>query len=72
MGSLLGLTATAAIAVQCALFYLASFTNYAQDLGLPLLSYGMMMLLIDAVLVGIILSTLRGESVPEPNVAAQT
>ena len=65
MGALLGLTATAAISAQCALFYLASFTNYVQDLGLPLLSYGMMMLLIDAGLVGIILSALRGESVPE-------
>ena len=65
MGALLGLTATAAVAAQCVLFYLASFTNYTQDMGLPLLSYGMMMLLIDAALVGIILSALRGESVPE-------
>ena len=66
MGGLLGLTATATLALQCAMFYLASFTNYTQDLCLPLLSYGNMVLVIDAILVGVVLSSLRGEGVPEP------
>ena len=66
MGALLGMAATATLALQCILFYLASFTNYTQDLCLPLLSYGSIVLAIDAILVGVILSTLRSESLPEP------
>ena len=66
MGALLGLAATATLALQCALFYLATFTSFTQDLCLPLLSYGNMVLGIDAILVGVVLSTLRGEALPEP------
>lgn len=66
MGSLLGFSATLTLAVQFVIYYLYSFTTYPHLLCLPLISYGNAMLVIDSILVGTILSTLRGENLPEP------
>lgn len=66
MGSLLGLSATLTLAVQFVIYYLYSFTTYPHLLCLPLISYGNAMLVVDSILIGAILSALRGENLPEP------
>lgn len=66
MGSLLGLTATLSLCAQLVLYYINNFTSYTQYLCLPLVSLGNTMLAIDAILVGVILSALRGQNMPEP------
>ena len=66
MGALIGRAATTALSVQTFLYYLCSFTNYTDNLALPLVSFGNTMLVFDGILVGIILSVLRGERLPEP------
>ncbi len=65
MGAMIGMAATAELALQCALFYLSSFTGWSEEFCLPLLSYGNLVQLIDAALIGLLLSALRGEDVPE-------
>lgn len=65
MGALLGFSATLTLAVQCIIYYLHSFTAYPHLLGLPLISYGNAMLVIDSILIGTILSVLRSENLPE-------
>lgn len=66
MGSLLGFSAVLTLAIQFAVYYLYSFTAYPHLLCLPLISYGNAMLVIDAILVGTILFSLRSECLPEP------
>ena len=66
MGSLLGTSAVLTLCAQTAIYYLYSFTNYTQYVGLPLLSYGNALLLCDGILIGVILSALRGQNLPEP------
>lgn len=68
MGALMGRTVTIVLSVQTFLYYLCSFTNYVDNLALPLVSFGNTMLVFDGILVGIILSVLRGERLPEPAV----
>lgn len=65
MGALLGFSAALTLAVQFVVYYLYSFTAYPHLLCLPLISYGNAMLVIDSILVGTILSVLRGERLPE-------
>lgn len=65
MGGLLGLAATLTLSAQVALYCINNFTCYTEYLCLPLVSMGNAMLAIDAVLVGIMLSALRGQNLPE-------
>ena len=65
MGGLLGLAATLTLSAQVALYCINNFTCYTEYLCLPLVSIGNAMLAIDAVLVGIMLSALRGQNLPE-------
>lgn len=71
MGSLLGTSASVILIAQCALYYFFSFTPCVHYLGLPLVSYGNAMLAVDAILVGVILSTLRCQDLPEPRSCRQ-
>lgn len=65
MGALLGFSAALTLTVQFIIYYLYSFTTYRDLLGLPLISYGNAMLVVDSILIGTILSVLRGENLPE-------
>ena len=67
MGALVGLAATAALAVQVLTYYLGSFTPYPENICLPLISQGNVIQAGDALLIGLILSILRGQSLPEPS-----
>lgn len=64
-GSLVGMTCTATLGLQIALYYIHSFTVFSWPLGLPLISYGTVVLWIDAAMIGIMLSVLRAEHLPE-------
>ena len=65
MGSLLGVTSALTLCMQTAMYLLYSFTNVHMDVGLPLISEGIVMLLVDSLLAGVMLSVMRGENLPE-------
>lgn len=65
IGSLLGMSCVMTLALQTALFYAHSLWVFNHPLGFPLVSYGTIVLWMDAAMVGLILSVLRGENLPE-------
>lgn len=65
MGRLIGLAGTATLAAQVLLHFLCCFVRVIQQLYLPLLSRGNVMMLMDAAIVGMLLSVLRGAYLPE-------
>lgn len=65
IGSLLGTSCVLTLALQAALYYVHCYTVLSWPLGFPLISYGMVVLWIDAAMVGLVLSVLRGEKLPE-------
>ena len=65
MGSLMGIASMTTIAFQLALGCLGLGLYINVPLGLPLISYGTIVLWVDAAMVGMILSVLRGENLPE-------
>lgn len=64
-GSLLGMSCVMTLALQAALCYAHSFWTFNHSLGFPLISYGTVVLWIDAAMIGIMLSVLRAEHLPE-------
>ena len=65
IGSMLGMSCMLTLALQELLYYVHCFTVFNWPLGLPLISYGTIVLWVDAAMVGMILSVLRGETLPE-------
>ena len=68
MGSLMGIASMATIAFQLTLCCLLMVIYINVPLGLPLVSYGTVVLWLDAAMIGMILSVLRGENLPERTV----
>lgn len=71
MGRLIGLAGTSTLAAQVLLHFLCCFFRVIQQLCLPLLGQGNVMMLMDAAIVGMLLSVLRSASLPETNVFLQ-
>ena len=67
---MLGMSYMLTLALQAALHYVHCYTILNWPLGLPLISYGTVVLWIDAAMVGMMLSVLRGENLPEGEAAA--
>lgn len=65
MGRLIGLAGTATLTAQAFLHFLSCFAGLTQQLCLPLLSQGNVMMLMDAAIVGMLLSVMRGANLPE-------
>lgn len=65
IGSLLGTSCVLTLALQTVLYYIHSVSVLSWPLGFPLISYGTVVLWIDAAMVGLVLSVLRGEKLPE-------
>lgn len=68
MGRLIGLAGIATLLTQTTVSLLGSFLQYPESLCFPLLSPGSAMQLFDAAVVGMLLSALRGENLPEREV----
>ncbi len=64
-GSFAGMVCVLTLGVQMVLYYIHSFTVFSWPLGFPLISYGTVVLWIDAAMIGAVLSVLRAEHLPE-------
>jgi len=64
-GSFAGMVCVLTLGVQMVLYYIHSFTVFSWPLGFPLISYGTVVLWIDAAMIGVMLSVLRAEHLPE-------